>query len=89
MTDIQSNEEQAIQHQYAVPSGRRSFLIRLVLSTGLVSTDKMAEYVLLGIAAIALASMFLIPSLFGSGTHPLTNQDIVHITQLQQGIPAQ
>ena len=68
MADIQFDEEQ----QYRQPGQveQKSLFIRLVLATGIVSTDKQAEYVLLGVAIVLIILAFLIPSLFGgSQTH--------------------
>ena len=61
-TNIQYDEEP----QYTAPLAQtvqKSFLIRTVLATGLVSTDRSAEYVLLGIAVVLLLLAILIPIL--------------------------
>ncbi|OIO51420.1 hypothetical protein CO131_02090 [Candidatus Kaiserbacteria bacterium CG_4_9_14_3_um_filter_50_16] len=52
MTDIQFEEEPQYQHS-ALPD-KKPFFIRLVLATGVISTDKAAEYVLLGFAVVCL-----------------------------------
>ncbi|HVB19997.1 MAG TPA: hypothetical protein VNF51_01765 [Candidatus Paceibacterota bacterium] len=82
MADIQFNEEQ--QYQRSAQIGRKPLFVRLVLATGIVSTDKQAEYVLLGIAFLGffITGMFL---LTGNNTTGLSNTDIQRITQLQQG----
>ncbi|HVB19999.1 MAG TPA: hypothetical protein VNF51_01775 [Candidatus Paceibacterota bacterium] len=62
MAGIQFDEEED-QYQRSAQIGRKPLFVRLVLATGIVSTDKQTEYVLLGIAiAAAVISWFLIPS---------------------------
>ena len=63
MADIQFEEE---RFERQVPPVKKSFFTKLVLSTGIVSTDKDAQYVLVGFAVLMLALAFLIPLLFGS-----------------------
>ncbi|HQT82909.1 MAG TPA: hypothetical protein PLW99_02030 [Candidatus Paceibacterota bacterium] len=84
MSDIQFNEDDQYK-RYAQP-GRKPLLVRLVLRTGMVSTDENANYVLLGIvvAGFIIAGML---SFSGNGAKSLSNADIQRITQLQQGIP--
>ncbi|MHB1769791.1 MAG: hypothetical protein ACYCPH_01785 [Minisyncoccota bacterium] len=53
MADIQFEEEQQQQRPLMQPK-RKPFFVRLVLATGVVSTEKAAEYVLLGIAVFGL-----------------------------------
>lgn len=63
---VQFEEEQ--QYQQPVQTEQKPFFIRIVLSTGIVSTDQAAQYVLLGIAAIGIIiSLFLF---FGGGKTP-------------------
>jgi hypothetical protein len=52
MADIQFDEEQQFQQGYQVE--QTPFFIRLVLATGIVSTDKQAQYLLLGLAVVAI-----------------------------------
>ena len=73
MADVQFEEEQ--QYQPAYETERKPFMVRLVLSTGIVSTDKQAEYVLLGIAALAIILAFIAPSFIGGGSPKLTPED--------------
>jgi len=63
MADIQFEEE---QFERQVPPVKKSFFTQFVLSTGIVSTEKDAQYVLAGFAVLMLALAFLIPILFGS-----------------------
>lgn len=62
MSDIQFDEEQQYQRPI-YQAEQKSFLTRLVLSTGIVSTDKGAQYVLLGIAIIAAILAIALPFL--------------------------
>ena len=64
MTDVQFEEEQQFQQTEQKP-----YFTRLVLATGIVSTDKAAEYVLLGIAVFAIVLAFVIPSFIQSSPH--------------------
>ncbi len=59
MADIQFDEEQ--QYQHPAQAERKPLLARLVLATGIVSTDKQAQYVLLGIAIFFIILTFAIP----------------------------
>lgn len=65
MADIQFEEEQQYQQQ-GQAGEQKSFFVRLVLATGIVSTDKQAQYVLLGIAVFFVVLAFVIPSLMQS-----------------------
>ena len=69
MADVQFEEES--QYQRPAESEKKSFFIRLVLATGIVSTDRQAEYVLLGVAALALVLAFMIPSFIGGSQKPV------------------
>lgn len=55
---------------------QKPFFTRLILSTGLVSTDQGVQYVLLGIAILLFALAFLIPSFIG-GSHARVPQNII------------
>lgn len=68
MADIQFEEEK--QFRQFQQSEKKSFFIRLVLGTGVVSTDRQAEYVLLGFAALLIILAFLIPVLLNSQSNP-------------------
>jgi len=60
MADVSFNEE-PIATGYA-PVAKKPYLVRLVLSTKIVSTDKQAEYVLIGIAVLCvLLTIFFWP----------------------------
>lgn len=77
MADIQFEEEQQYQQPSQVEN--KPFFIRLVLATGIVSTDRDAEYVLIGFVVVAiLAALFVIPFLLG----PKTEKPI-----LRPGVP--
>lgn len=52
MTNVSFNEEPSAAGYPA--ASRKPFLISLVLSTKIVSTDKQAEYVLIGIAVLCI-----------------------------------
>lgn len=67
MAELQSDEGQ----QYPGPArGRtgKSLFIRLLLATGIVSTDQQAEYVLLSSAMVMLVLAFFLFSLSGGST---------------------
>jgi hypothetical protein len=57
-TNIQFDEEQ--QYQRPAQANQKSLFVRLVLSTGVVSTDRGANYVLLAVAIIAIVLTFMI-----------------------------
>lgn len=63
--DIQFNEEEQQSVAYQQEPKEKSLFVRLVLSTGIVSTDKGAKGVLLGIAATATILAIALPILFG------------------------
>ena len=69
MTDIQFNEEQEFRRPTQEPK-KKSLFVQFVLATGVVTTDRQAEYVLLGMSAIFLILAFLIPVLFGNSSAP-------------------
>lgn len=68
MAEISFNEEQ--YGQQVDQSARKPFLMRLVLNTGLVSTDQAAQYVLLCVAVALILLAFIIPTLFGGASSP-------------------
>ncbi|GEM_PF-1528425 len=58
MADVQFEEEQQYQQNYQTE--QKPFFIRLVFATGIVSTEKAAQYVLLGVAgAFLLIAVFV------------------------------
>lgn len=70
MTDLQFNEEQEFTRLDTAP--QPPFLIRLALKTGVVQTEKGAQYLLLAIAAaLLLISLFILFS--GGGSAPPPN----------------
>ena len=81
MADIQFEEE---QYQRPAESEKKSLFIRLVLATGIVSTDQQAEYVLLGIAIVGIiVSLFLS---FGGGSHTVQKPPAVMLEQMKQQV---
>jgi len=62
--NIQFDEEQQYQRPESVE--QKPFFVRLVLATGIVSGDKQAGYVLLGVAALLIILAFMIPSFMNS-----------------------
>ncbi len=58
MADIQFSEEQEFSRP--VIESKQSTFVRLILSTGIVSTVEAANYVLLGIAAVCVLATFFI-----------------------------
>ncbi|MDO8593518.1 MAG: hypothetical protein Q7R59_01305 [bacterium] len=69
MADVQFEEE---QYQRGYQAEQKPFMIRLVLSTGIVSTDDAAKYVLLGVAVVGiLITLFVFFS--GSSSAPRNN----------------
>jgi len=81
VTDIQFNEEQEFRRSTLVE--QKPYFVRLVLSTGIVSTDQQAGYVLLGFSVFLLILAFLVPSLFG-GSHPQVPRSIIDATMKAQ-----
>lgn len=63
MSDIQFQEDQEFSRRDTTPV--QSKFIQIVLKMGIVSTEKQAEYVLLGFAVLLLIFAFLIPSFMG------------------------
>ncbi len=60
MPDLQFNEDRQYQEPARSRAGE-SLFTRLVLATSIVSTDRQAEYVLLGFAIVAIiVSLFLL-----------------------------
>lgn len=68
MDPIQYNDEP--QFAQAQASRRQSLLVRMVLATGLASTESGAQYVLLAIAVIAAALAVAIYFLYGQSPAP-------------------
>ncbi len=65
MSELQFDEEPAYEPRQQVE--KKSFLTQMVLATGVVSSDRQAQYVLLSVAAVAtVLSLFLIFSTTGS-----------------------
>lgn len=75
MADINFEEEQQFQRYDQVK--QKPFMIRLLLSIGIVSTDDAAKYVLFSIAVLAVILAFIIPSFIGEGSPILTPTDQV------------
>ena len=72
--NIQFDEEQQYQRNQQVK--QKPFFIRIVLATGIVSTDRQAEYVLLGVAALLIILAFMIPSFIGSAPKGTTQHQL-------------
>lgn len=81
MTTIQFEEE---PYPQARREDRKSFLIRSVLATGIVSNDTQAKNVLLVVALLGFVVTVLILSM-GNKANGLSNADIERITEQQQG----
>lgn len=73
MTDIKFEEEQQYQPAYT-QTEKEPYMIRLVLSTGIVSTHKAANYVLLGVAALAIILAFIVPAIINSSPKVTSGQ---------------
>lgn len=68
MSDVQFQDQQP-RYQY---KKKQSFLMRLVFATGLAKNEQQAQYILLGVAVLALViGAFL---LFGVGRTPSSTQ---------------
>jgi hypothetical protein len=61
MAHVQFDEESS--YTSVSRTTKRSFLVRLVFKTGLVSTDRQAEYVLLAVAAFFGILAIVFPSI--------------------------
>ena len=72
--NIQFDEEQQYQRPESVE--QKPFFVRLVLATGIVSGDKQAGYVLLGVAALLIILAFMIPSFIGSAPKGTTQHQL-------------
>lgn len=70
MANIQFDEEQ--QYQRSAQASQKSLLTRLVLATGVVSTDKGVQYVLLGVAVLAVVLALSVPFFIGGGAPEIT-----------------
>lgn len=75
MADIQFNEP-AYARPVATQSEQKSLFIRLVLATGIVSTDKAAERVLLGFAFFGLIFALFLFTRGGTPAPPPENEII-------------
>lgn len=80
MGDIQCEEDLVQKPNLAV---KRSFMVQMVLATGIVSGTRDAEYVLLGIAALDFLIISAILFLGTGGTKPMTNAEVQRIILLQ------
>ncbi len=81
MADIQFDEEQ----QYQPVAGRveqKPLFIRLVLATGVVSSDQAAQYILLGAAMLLIILAFLIPSV-ADNPQPSVPQSVIDAAMSQ------
>ena len=74
MADIQFEEEQ--QFQRYGQTEQKPFMIRLVLSTGIVSTDNAAKYILLGIVGLGIIITLFIMFSGGRSSPPSVDQII-------------
>ena len=70
MADLQFSEEQEFTRPAEVP--QQSVFIRLALKTGLIQTERSAEYLLLGIAVVGIVfTLFMLFSGGGSTKPPV------------------
>lgn len=76
MAEIQFEEEQQFR-QFQQPVEKKSFFVRLVLSTGLAKTDRQAEYVLLGVTVIFILLAFILPKFIGGGSHVTAPDSVI------------
>lgn len=74
MTNIQFDEEQ--QYQPAQRAEQKSFLVRFILSTGIVSTEKQSEYVLLGIVIVIILATISIIMTGGVSRYAMPTQGL-------------
>ena len=74
MADIQFDEEQ--QYGRYLQTEQKPFLIRLVLATNIVSTDRAAEYVLVGFVLLGLLISVFFFTRGGSPAPPPASQII-------------
>ncbi|MFA6408523.1 MAG: hypothetical protein WCW36_03630 [Candidatus Paceibacterota bacterium] len=74
MADIQFNEDQEYQRSAIVE--RKSLFVRLVLATGIVSSDKAAEYVLICFVILGLGITFFSFTRSGPASPPPATQII-------------
>ena len=65
MTDLQFGEDQEFSRPAMMPQ-QQSLFVRLVLRTGIVTTEKEAEYVLIGIIVLCVVIMFFMLTSGGS-----------------------
>lgn len=84
MTNLQFDEETEFHRPASLE--KRPFLVRLVLSTGIVSTEKQAEYVLFGFAICMFALTFFIPVLLAPNAPKMTPEDYQRALMAPGGI---
>ncbi|MFA5744993.1 MAG: hypothetical protein WC887_02160 [Candidatus Paceibacterota bacterium] len=65
MADIQFNKEQGFQRPML--EKQKSLFVRLIIATGIVSTERAADYILFGIAMLAIIFAFTISYFVSSG----------------------
>lgn len=84
MADI-SFEEGNIARRYA---DQKPLFIRFVLATGIASSDKQAEYVLLGLAAVGLLVSFFLFSHSGPAQEKPTRASVEQMNQFMATTPS-
>ena len=86
MTNLQFDTEQEYSPQYA--SAEPPLFIRWVLATGLVTDEKQAQFVLIGITALALVlAVFLFSSAFSGGIGPAGKTEVPPGVRVTSGFP--
>ncbi|MFA6408316.1 MAG: hypothetical protein WCW36_02495 [Candidatus Paceibacterota bacterium] len=85
MTDIQFDEDHEFMHTIA--GEKKPFFLRLVLATGIVSNDRQAEYVLLGVSVFLIIIAFAIPSFVGSPQSSVPQSTIDAAMKVPSHIP--
>ena len=83
--DIHIDEERQYQSRYQ--RGQKPILVRLVLSLGIVSSDKAAGYVLFGVAAGLVVLTFFVSSVMGGDglKQTISNQQLQQIRTSMYG----
>lgn len=87
MADIQYDEDPQFEPEYQKVK-QKSLFVRLVINTGIVSTNQRAEHVLVGIAALATVLAFAIPVIVGSNvgnSSPRVSPE--QLQQIMKGTP--